>query len=192
MWSGLNYWRAASARVNRKTLINKPIRCFFIDFSTILDTCDFRIMLEIIVVTLYSMCDMLLSWDIILCTSNAGQSTSTADFRTRELHLFLKLIILYRLSLLSTYLHKIVTLIGQLHGGSKVHASVYFGHILCQDIRVDKALNWPTLEMHNALKKFTPYLIKVELGRINIERKPPSLFVCRVMWLSKDKYVIMA
>lgn len=94
----------------------------------------------------------------------------------------LKLIILYRLSLLSTYLHKIVTLIGQLHGGSTVHVSVYFGYILCQDIRVDKALNWPTLEMHNASKKFTPYLIKVELGRINIERKPLGLFLCRVMW----------
>lgn len=122
-------------------------------------------MLENIVVNQYSMSDMLLSRDIILYTSNAVRSTSTADFRTRELHLFVKLIILHRLSVLSTYLHKIVTLIGQLHGGSPVHVSVYFGHILCQDIRVDKALNWPTLEMHNALKKFTPSLIKVELGK---------------------------
>lgn len=62
---------------------------------------------------------------------------------------------------LFTYL----SLIGQLHGGSRVGVGVYFSYILCQDIRIDNNKIGPPSKSIIPLKKFTPLVIRVELGK---------------------------
>lgn len=55
--------------------------------------------------------------------------------------------------LFQTYLHKIVTLIGQLHGASRVDGGIYFDHILCRDLLTDKEPKLAHPQTHRAFEK---------------------------------------